>query len=78
MQVVEVKMSSRNWQDIDYSQVSSRANLIYGSAFLKNDEKRRREFLDQLSDGETKINADTLFPSDIVHKYYQDNSRWGM
>lgn len=76
MQVVEVKMSSRNWQDIDYSQVSSRANLIYGSAFLKNDEKRRREFLDQLSDGETKINADTLFPSDIVHKYYQDNSRW--
>lgn len=76
--VVEVKMSSESWGDIDYSKVPSRANLIYGSAFLHRDEVRRRAFLDKLTRGEAKINADTLFPSDIVAKYYQQSRfAWG-
>ena len=76
--VVEVKMSSESWGDIDYSKVPSRANLIYGSAFLHRDEVRRRAFLDKLTRGEAKINADTLFPSDIVAKYYQQpRFAWG-
>lgn len=67
--VVEVKMSNREWSAIEYSAVPSRANLIYNDAFLKNDEFRRREYLESLVKGETKINAGVLFPSDIVHKY---------
>ena len=69
LDVVEVKMSDKNWSAIKYEAVPSRANLIYNNAFLRNDEARRREYLGQLEKGETKINASTLFPHDIVHKY---------
>lgn len=75
LDVVEVKMSAKNWSEIKYEAVPSRANLIYNSAFLKNDEVRRREYLGKLEKGETKINASTLFPHDIVHKY-TDNAGW--
>ncbi len=75
LDVVEVKMSSKNWSEIKYEAVPSRANLIYNDAFLRNDEERRREYLGKLEKGETKINATTLFPHDIVHKY-SDGHAW--
>ena len=75
LDVVEVKMSEKNWSEIKYEAVPSRANLIYNNAFLKNDEARRREYLGKLEKGETKINASTLFPHDIVHKY-TDSTGW--
>ena len=62
-------MSAKEWSEIDYSTVPSRANLMYNNAFLRNDEIRRREFLSALEKGETKINAGTLYPHDIVSKY---------
>lgn len=74
--VAEVKMSSGNWQDIDYSSLPSRANLIYARAFLRNDEKRRKAFLDELNKGNVTINADTLFPGDIVSKYFEKRYGW--
>ena len=67
--VVECKMSAKQWYEIDYEAVPSRANLIYNNAFLRNDEERRRAYLGALEKGEAKINAGTLFPHDIVHKY---------
>lgn len=76
LQIVEVKMTEKKWQEIDYSKLPSRANLIYGDAFLRNDEERRREFLSKLIRGEVKINADTLFPSDIVNKYFCYENIW--
>ena len=71
LNVVEVKMSAKEWNDIDYSAVPSRANLVYNSAFLRNDEERRREYLAALERGDkdVKINAGVLFPHDIVHRY---------
>ena len=69
LKVVEVSMSKKEWNKIDYTSVSSRANLIYNDAFLRNDEERRRAYLESLKKGETKINAGVLFPHDIVHKY---------
>ena len=67
--VVEVKMSAKNWGEIKYNTVPSRANLIYSDAFLRNDETRRKKFLLALEKGETTINAGVLYPHDIVHKY---------
>ena len=71
--VVERKMSAKQWGEINYESVPSRANLIYNKAFLRNDEERRREYLNALEKGEAKINAGTLFPHDIVHKYMNGN-----
>lgn len=67
--VIERKMSSQNWQAIDYEKVPSKANLIYNSAFLRHDEERRRAYLDALEKGEAKINSSVAFPHEIVHKY---------
>ena len=69
LDVVETKMSAKDWSEIKYEAVPSKANLIYSNAFLKNDEERRKEYLEKLKKGETKINASTLYPHDIVHKY---------
>ena len=70
LQVVEMDMSARNWDGIDYQRVPSRANLQYNSAFLRHDEDRRRAFLAAVEKGEAKINASVLFPHDIVHQYH--------
>lgn len=75
LKIVEVLMSKKEWGEIDYSAVPSRANLIYNAAFLRNDEERRRTYLDSLQKGETKINVGVLFPHDIVHKYCE-SSGW--
>lgn len=69
LDVVEVKISSNRWNEVNYSSVPSKANLLYNNAFLKHDEERRMEFLNKVQNGEEKINAGTLYPSDIVHKY---------
>lgn len=69
LDVVEVKMSAKEWGDIKYESVPSKANLVYNSAFLRNDEERRRAYLDALTKGETKINASTLQPHEIAYKY---------
>lgn len=67
--VVECKMSNNAWSEIDYPHVTSKANLIYHNAFLKHDGERRTEYLESLSKGDTKINANKMFLYDIVNKY---------
>lgn len=76
LDVVEVKMSKKEWNAIEYSAVPSRANLIYNDAFLSHDEARRRQYLASLEKGETKINAGTLFPHDIVHQFSKEMRNW--
>ena len=70
--VVEVKMSAKEWGEIDYSKVPSKANLNYSNAFLRNDENRRRRYLESLKRGAAKINAGVLQPHEIVNKYSND------
>jgi hypothetical protein len=74
LDVVEVKMSKKEWGNINYEAVPSKANLIYNNAFLRNDEERRRKFLESLSRGEAKINASTLNPHEICYKYRRSYS----
>ena len=69
LKVIEVKMSAKQWNEIDYEAVPSKANIKYNAAFLRNDETRRRAFLGALEKGEAKINSSANFPCDIVHAY---------
>ena len=71
LNVTEVAMSANNWSEIDYSAVPSKANVLYGDAFLRHDYARRSNFLDSLKNGEEKINASVLQPHEIVRKYYE-------
>ena len=69
LDVVERKMSAKEFDQINYETVPSRANLIYSNAFQRQDEARRTSYLAKLQNGEAKINAKALFPHEIVNAY---------
>ena len=76
--VVETHMSNNTWDKIDYESVPSKANLVYGNAFYRHDNERRLKYLEELAKGEKKINANSMFLYDIVHKYrnMNDDDYW--
>jgi hypothetical protein len=69
IKVVESLMSTEQWDKIEYSEVPSRAMMIYRNAFGKHDEKRFNDFTNKAVIGEAKINSSTLYPYDIVDKF---------
>ena len=75
LKVVEGLMSTNQWDKITYSEVPSRAMMIYRNAFRKHDEERFVQFAQKAVTGETKINSTTLYPYDILEKYR--SSYWG-
>ena len=66
--VLEKKMTTKQWSEIDYQKVPSVAGLKYRGAFSRNDEKRYVKYLEDVAKGKKKINASTLYPYDIVSK----------
>lgn len=66
--LVETKLTEKNYGEIEYSKLPSKAGMQYRQAFFRNDEVRYKAFLDSLSKGEVKVNAGTLYPNDIVGK----------
>lgn len=69
LQVTEVYMSSRQWEEIDYTKVSSQANILYRNAFLRHDESRRSAYLEAVHGGSAVIHAGVLMPHEIVTRY---------
>lgn len=67
--IIERQISANEWGAVEYSKVPSQANVKYNSAFLRHDEERRRQYLEDLRNGKTKINASVLQPHEIVAKY---------
>ena len=69
LKVVESTMSAREWQAIQYAQVPSYAMKNYRKAFAKHDPDGFAAYKTSLVKGETKVNASTLFPYDLVAQY---------
>lgn len=72
LDVTECKMSSNDWDEINYESVPSVCHNRNRNAFVKHDDERYSAFLKAVEKGESKINASTLFPYDIVGKYMKD------
>lgn len=70
--IVEKLMSEGKWEQIEYAKLPSKAGLIYRNAFAKRDAERYVEFINSK---ETKVNAGTLYPYDIVDKV-TDKLNW--
>lgn len=68
LNLVELHMTDKNWSNIDYSKVPSRASMVYRGAFERNDGDRYSEFKNKVASGESEIKATTLYPYDLVHK----------
>lgn len=75
-----IKIIENNLRQNDYSFAYSKqpakALYKYRKAFLRNDSKRYKLFLDDVNSGKRKLNTKTLTPHDIVHTilsfpYYQ-------
>lgn len=75
--VVEVKMSNKQWKKINYPAVPSRAMMNYRNAFNKHDGDRFKDYLQSVNNGAEKINASTLYPYDIVEKILYSNIKDG-
>lgn len=73
--IVEAKMSAKNWGDINYEGVPSKAAMIYRDAFRRHDEDRYDAYLANVKEGKAKINAGVLMPYELVHAYYR-NDGW--
>ena len=69
LRVVESTMSAREWEAIQYAQVPSYAMKNYRKAFAKHDPDGFAAYKASLVKGETKVNASTLFPYDLVAQY---------
>ena len=72
--VTERKMSAKQFSDIDYEKVPSRAHMIYANAFARHDVLRYGQYLNDVANGRVKVNASALFPVDIVHRVLTNNS----
>ena len=63
--IVEKLMSEGQWDKINFAKIPSKAGLIYRNAFARRDAERYAEFINSK---ETKVNANTLYPYEIVNK----------
>ena len=64
--IVEHKMSTSRFNEIEYHTVPSLAMARYTNAFQKNDTERFEGYKESLKKGETTVNASVLFPHDCV------------
>lgn len=71
LDLVEIKMCARQWDQIEYPKVPAKAMKLYKRAFFRHDEvdgnRNFHRFLENVEDGKEKIHAGTLFPYEIIH-----------
>lgn len=71
LNIVERNMSSKEYEKINYSEVPSKAALLYKDAFKRNDTERYTKYLEDLKANKNgvKVNASVTMPYEIVKKY---------
>ena len=69
LNVVECKMCAKEWEQINFSAVPSKAMMNYRDAFSKHTPELYAQFLEKVKMGEAKINSGALYPYDIVRAY---------
>ena len=76
LNVLERLMSANEWDKIQFDKIPSKAVLVYRNAFAIRDmiAKKYEAFA---KDKTTKVNADTLYPYEIVEKVSHYNNFWG-
>ena len=71
--IVERLMSENRWDEIEFDKIPSKAGIIYKNAFARRDIiAKKYETFAKSSD--TKVNAATLYPYDVVNKAVTANS----
>lgn len=66
--IVESYMSANEWDKINFENLPSRAAMLYSDAFARHCLESYVQYLTEVAQGESKINAAALFPVDIINK----------
>lgn len=69
IKLVESDMSRNDFASIDYQQVPSIAMKRYRNAFYAKDKARFDNYISQVKAGTKKINADQVYPHELVARY---------
>lgn len=65
--IVERLMSENRWDEIEFDKIPSKAGLVYKNAFARRDIIKQK-YEDFAKSKDTKVNAATLYPYEIVAK----------
>ena len=74
--IVERLMSANEWDKIEFDKIPSKAGLIYKNAFARRD-LIAKKYATFIKSDDTKVNAKTLYPYDIVAQAAAGYSFWG-
>ena len=72
LDLVEIKIAENRYEEIDFSKLPSKAQMVYRELFMRKAQERYTAYLKELMLGKAKINAGTLFPVDIVGKVLRE------
>lgn len=78
LRLVETDLSKKEYKNINYSNLPSKAAQKYKAAFIRNDCDRYNQYLDALAaaienkTSDVKINASTLYPYEIVKPFVKN------
>lgn len=73
--ILERKMTDREWSTIEYSKLPSQAHRRHIEAFKRHDEKRYNQYIENVKSGDEKINASTLFTYELYDQITSDYNR---
>lgn len=68
IRIIENNLRERDYT-FDYSKQPSKAMKKYHDAFFRNDRERYVEFLNKVSTGDMKLNAEVLYPYELILPY---------
>lgn len=76
IKVLERLMSANRWDEIEFDKIPSKAGLVYKNAFARRDmiAKKYETFA---KDKNTKVNAKTLYPYEVVEKALKGTDWYG-
>jgi len=74
LDIVEIKISANSLSTINYSAVPSNAMKRYRTLFFNKDNDRFNQYIEDIKSGKTTINANTIYPYDIVREILNKNT----
>ena len=75
--IVETKLTERDYDNIDFEKLPSRALFKYRGAFQRNMEDEYNDFIDRVNSGEVEMNASNVLPYEIIRSYI-DGIGWNL
>lgn len=73
--LVEKDLATKNYDNIDFTKLPSKALFKYRQAFLRHMPDQYESFIERVNSGEIKLNAKNLLPYEVVRAYISND--WG-